>query len=209
MHGTPGDVAHSLVGSREGLCHWNEKLSFTHIRTHTHSYENLVVELERSAQRSNPEVVVCTRQSRLKKPIAQLQFITRELNILSESQGCSSDDEDCLDSVPNTCDYYQFPDKYEYAIQNVSSDVIEGGSGSGSGDDSERGNAEDDACVEDVEEPEVTPTIIIGPDTTDMDVTELVGGNNTDTVGSGAGESSSTTLLTLTLVVIGLFCVSR
>ena len=145
--------------------------------------------MNRSAQRDNPELVVCTKQSRVQKQVAQLCFITQELNILSGIQACSSDDEDCVDTVPHTCDYFQFPDSYEYKAINAS-DVIDTGSGSGSGTENDSEDDEDeDVCAEGFG---VAPTIIIGPDTTDPDKTKLIG--------SGAGSLSlMMSLLTLVL----------
>lgn len=176
-----------------------------------YSYERSIIDLDRSAQRNNPELVVCTKQSRLRKQVAQLRFITRELNILSGVQACSADDEDCIDTVPHICNYFQFPDTYEYEITNTSEN-IDPGSGSGSGSEDETFGSEDDedVCAEDFIGGEVTPTIIIGPDTTDTidttDVTDTTdftdsGGNKTGIEGSGAERLSSTmSLLTLVLV---------
>ena len=176
-----------------------------------YSYERSIIDLDRSAQRNNPELVVCTKQSRLRKQVAQLRFITRELNILSGVQACSADDEDCINTVPHICNYFQFPDTYEYEITN-SSENIDPGSGSGSGSEDETFGSEDDedVCAEDFIGGEVTPTIIIGPDTTDTidttDVTDTTdftdsGGNKTGIEGSGAERLSSTmSLLTLVLL---------
>ena len=167
---------------------------YTHSLSHTHtltcSYERSIVDLDRSAQRDNPELVVCTKQSRLRNQVAQLRFITKELNILSGVQACSSDDEDCVDTVPHTCDYFQFPDSYEYETTNTS-DVIDTGSGSGSGTENDSEDDED-VCAEGFVDGGVTPTIIVGPDTTDIDKTKLQGS-------SAEGLSSMMSLLTLVL----------
>ena len=188
---------------------------FSH-NTHTHtihtyscSYERTVIDLERSAQRDNPELMVCIRQSRLRKQIAQLRYITRELNIVSGAQACSGDDEDCVDTVPPTCNYFQFPNSYEY---EGNPDIIESSSGSGSGSEDGRAGDEDDgdACAEVIEVDVITPTIIIGPDTTDTIDTTSFGGNN-DTIHvpeSSSGKLSSTSLLTLVSVAVSLFWAS-
>lgn len=171
----------------------------------TYSYERTIIDLNHAAQRNNPELVVCTKQSRLRKQVAQLRFITKELNIVSGVQPCSSDDEDCVDTVPHTCNYFQFPDTYEYEAIRVP-DTIDTGSGSGSGSENEgfESNDDEDVCAEGIVGGEVTPTIIIGPDTTDTidttDITDSAGGNKTRIAGSGAERLTSTTsLLTLFL----------
>ena len=140
--------------------------------------------------------------------VAQLRFITRELNIVSGAQPCSSDDEDCVDTVPHTCNYFQFPDSYEY--ENIS-DYLEPNSGSGSGSENERFRDEDDedVCAEGiVVDEEVTPTIIMGPDTTD--VTGSNSNSNDTIVGdpSAAERLSSMSLLTLILVALSIFLTS-
>ena len=160
----------------------------------TCSYERSVVDMDRSAQRDNPELVVCMKQSRLRKQVAQLRFITEELSILSGVQACSSDDEDCVDTLPHTCDYFQFPDSYEYETTDTS-DVIDTGSGSGSGTKTESKDDED-VCAEGFVDGRVPPTIIIGPDTTETDKTNLRG--------SGA-KGLLLTMSLLTLVCVCMF----
>ena len=176
-------------------------LSLSH--SFTCSYERTVIDLNRRAQRNNPELVVCTKQSRLRKQVAQLRFITRELNIVSGAQPCSSDDEDCVDTVPHTCNYFQFPDTYKYA--NIS-DYLEPSSGSGSGSENERfiddDDDDDDVCAEGIVVGEATPTIIMGPDTTDV----AVGNKNKPIIGDSSAEKlSSVSLLLLSLAAISIF----
>ena len=194
---------------------WSLLFSLSLSLTLTYSYERTIIDLDRSAQRNNPELVVCTKQSRLRKQVAQLRFITRELNILSGVQPCSSDDEDCVDTVPHTCNYFQFPDSYEYA--NVSEHIEDPGSGSGSGSENETfENEDEDVCAEGFVGGGVTPTIIIGPDTTDkttdtIDTTDVtnVGSNETRIGDSGAARLSSTSFLALVFVVaVSMFVTS-
>lgn len=127
-----------------GTCTCDSESLFTSPTHDTCSYERTVLDLNRAAQKDNPELVVCTKQSRLKKQIAQLKYITKELDIITGTFSCTDDDdEDCVDTVPDTCDYFQFPDSYDFVY-----DSIDLSSGSGSGSASESAEEEDDACAE-------------------------------------------------------------
>ena len=53
---------------------------------------------------------------------------------------CSGDDEDCVDTVPHICNYYEFPSTYE-----LEPDPFE--SSSGSGEEEMEDEEEDDACA--------------------------------------------------------------
>lgn len=124
--------------------------------------------------------------------IAQLQFMTRELNILTGAQECSDDDEDCADTVPDTCQYYEFPDSFE-----LISDEVGSGSGSGEGEEEEDFvlvSQEDDSDVcASLASVVSIPNVDVEPETTTL---------STD---SGAVKLSSVnSLLTLFLVLVSL-----
>lgn len=85
-----------------------------------------MVDFERSAQRDNPELVIC-KQSYFKSLITQLRSVTRELNIVSGQVGCSVDDEDCEVTLPETCNYFNFEN-----IRTLPYETSGSGSGSGS-----------------------------------------------------------------------------
>ena len=104
-----------------------------------------MIGFERSAQRDNPELVICSKRSHFQSQINQLSSITRELNIITGQPGCSADDEDCIATVPHTCNFFNFNDLLPVA------DDLSSGSGSGeSGSGSEPTDIEDvddsDAC---------------------------------------------------------------
>ena len=123
-----------------------------HIILHLPSYERSVIDFERSAQRDNPELVICSKQSHFQSQINQLSSITRELNIITGQPSCSADDEDCIATVPRTCNYFNFNDLLPVAddlrYESSGSGSMSGSGESGSG--SEPDNIEDsdvsDAC---------------------------------------------------------------
>ena len=167
----------------------------THTHTHTCSYDRTVIDLDRSAQKNNPELVVCTKQSRLRQQIAQLKYITRELNILTGVAVCSNDDdEDCVNTVPDTCSYYEFPSSY-----SLDPDMISSGSGSGDSDGDEE--TDEDVCgvaIVDGGEDASTAVEEVQTTTKSADPDKVSGGE------SGAVRHSSMTLLTLVSVSLSL-----
>ena len=135
-------------------------------------------------------MAVCIKQSSLQQQIAQLQYITRELNIVTGVHICSdNDDEDCVDTVPQTCDYYSFPESY-----SLEPEEVESSSGSGSGDGF--GTEDDDVCASINSQISITTSEIEEPDTSNTTDDKLL---STD---SGAIQQSSATLLTLVLVLV-------
>ena len=87
-----------------------------------------MVAFTREAQSNNPEVLLCQLNApRYRKEKALLQYITRELNILTDTYVCSDDDEDCRVDLTDTCDYYQLPQVEEESFEptSVSSGDIE------------------------------------------------------------------------------------
>ena len=127
---------------------------------------------------------------------AKLRFMTRELNILTGAQECSDDDEDCANTVPEVCRYYEFLDSYDDVIEE------EIGSGSGSGDDGVEFvtiSEEETACasINSVPNVVVTPIVSGGP-------TSAVSGNMPTDSGTMKMSSSASTLLTLFLVLVSL-----
>ena len=103
----------------------------------------------RSAQKDNPELMICSKQSHFQTQITQLKSITRELNIITGHFICTSDDEDCIDTVPDTCNYFNFQNITLLGVDNMLFD--NSGSGSGSGSTSPGEEEEGGAC--DREEP--------------------------------------------------------
>ena len=99
-------------------------LTHTHTHTHTyrlHSYDRAVTAYTREAQRNNPEVLLCElNQPRYRQQKALLQFVTRELNILTFNYFCSDDDEDCTVDLTDTCEYYQLPRVEEESFEPTS-----------------------------------------------------------------------------------------
>lgn len=123
--------------------------------------------------------------------------MTRELNILTGRQACDdSDDEDCVDTVPHTCNYYSFPESFEVVTDELP------GSGSGSGDPVAR---DDDTCAS----ISVGPTdVTIVTMTTDEGVEQEMTTGNLTIVGSNAVKASSISLLTLMLAFVSLLSTS-
>ena len=95
-----------------------------------------MIDFERSAQRDNPELVICSKQSHFQSQINQLNSITKELIIITGQPSCSADDEDCIATVSNTCNYFNFndlppvADELTYESSGSGSMLRSGGSGS-------------------------------------------------------------------------------
>lgn len=167
--------------------------------SNTRRYDRHIIDLNRAAQRDNPELAVCTKRSQLKEQVAQLRYITRELNIVTGAHTCSdNDDEDCVDTVPHICNYYTFPDSYKLDPDKL----IESSSGSGSGDGMDVD--EDDACATvDSRDPTTTTTTVVIVSQEKFEGTDATDDDSLPT-DSGAIKCSSMTLLTLVLVVVSL-----
>ena len=118
------------------------------------SYERVVVPYTRDDQIDNPEVILCSPLSRYGREIAQLQQVTRELNILTGDYTCPPDDEDCSVDT-NTCDY-QVPFA---STQDIVSSAFSESDIESSGCSSTDGCFED-PCAEVMIEPSTTITML-------------------------------------------------
>lgn len=64
-----------------------------------------MLEFNRTIQEDNPEMIVCHYLPRsLRVQLAYLERVTREMNIISRSESCPEDDEDCAVDE-RRCDY--------------------------------------------------------------------------------------------------------
>ncbi len=125
-----------------------------------HSYERAVFDFDRQSQINNPEMVIKRNQRHFEQQIANLEAITREMNILTGNHECASDDEDESCTVPPTCEYFDIVDA-PYTVPEVAS-----GSGSGEGSTSSpRDTPTVDPCAP------VTTTVAIEDITTTASVT--------------------------------------
>ena len=59
-------------------------------------YERQVLNFTRAEQQENPELIVCPILPRgVRVQLAYLERVTQEMNIISRSEACPVDDEDC------------------------------------------------------------------------------------------------------------------
>lgn len=98
------------------------------------------------------------RERHFEQQIANLQAATREMNILSGSYECESDDEDDNCSVPETCEYYDFYD-VPYTLPPEVEEMS--GSGSGSGSSYENDRSTIDSCGPVTTPPRISTTSFI------------------------------------------------
>ena len=105
-----------------------------------------MIDFKRSAQKDNPELVICSERLYFQRQINQLSSITRELNVITGRTSCSFDDEDCVTTVPDTCHYFNFDDLFHtYGSSGSGSGSGVSGSG-GAPPDIEDGDDDTDAC---------------------------------------------------------------
>jgi hypothetical protein len=120
----PGSVCEDLTGPPLDEGCWNGET--------VGGYSREVIDFNRYAQQDNPELIVC---GALPRPVvAQLGYLERatlEMNIVTRSQACPEDDEDCVVDE-NRCDFTDLS-PVQVSVVSISTDDEDSRANSGSG----------------------------------------------------------------------------